>query len=233
MIDEPPKLTGDAAPRSGIEKALQVQVDPVDEMKPASLDGIELPLNGVHHSARPTWKLRETVEFYRDILGLPLIHVIGARAWGPPEHDDFLHFFFDAGNGATIAFFYYIGSDQPDYCKAQGSHYDTATHTAWTVESGEELQLWKDTLEKRGVSVSPRTQHEVLESIYFFDPNGYLLEVARRLRPLQDIDAVDARLTLQAAIDLEDELMAAGERLPDIDSVWQRKAKLVAEHIEG
>jgi hypothetical protein len=31
-------------------------------------------LHGVDHTARPTWKLRETVHFYRDILGLPLQH---------------------------------------------------------------------------------------------------------------------------------------------------------------
>ncbi|MGC3984005.1 MAG: VOC family protein [Pseudorhodoferax sp.] len=38
---------------------------------------------GVHHTARPTWKLRETIEFYRDTLGLPLVHAISARGWGP------------------------------------------------------------------------------------------------------------------------------------------------------
>ena len=27
-------------------------------------------LHGVHHTARPTWKLAETVHFYRDLLGL-------------------------------------------------------------------------------------------------------------------------------------------------------------------
>ena len=42
-----------------------------------------LTLRGVDHTARPTWRLRETIEFYRDKLGLPLIHVISARGWGP------------------------------------------------------------------------------------------------------------------------------------------------------
>ena len=39
----------------------------VNEMtaKPGELS---LLLNGVDHTARPTWKLRETVEFYRDML---------------------------------------------------------------------------------------------------------------------------------------------------------------------
>ena len=39
-------------------------------------------LHGVDHTARPTWKLRETVRFYRDILGLPLVHCISAKGWG-------------------------------------------------------------------------------------------------------------------------------------------------------
>jgi catechol 2,3-dioxygenase-like lactoylglutathione lyase family enzyme len=64
-----------------------------------------IPISGVHHTARPTWKLSETVHFYRDLMGLPLVHAISARGWGPEDHADFLHFFFDSGNGSTIAFF--------------------------------------------------------------------------------------------------------------------------------
>ena len=56
----------------------------------------DLRLKGVHHTARPTWKLKETVEFYRDKMGLPLVHVIAARGWGPDDHPDFLHFFFES-----------------------------------------------------------------------------------------------------------------------------------------
>ena len=41
-----------------------------------------MALHGVDHTARPTWKLRETVEFYRDILGLKLVHAITAKGWG-------------------------------------------------------------------------------------------------------------------------------------------------------
>src|SRR5205085_8215540 len=65
----------------------------VAKLKRAKADGVALALHGVDHTARPTWKLRETVEFYRDVLGLPLIHTISARGWGAPGHPDFLHFF--------------------------------------------------------------------------------------------------------------------------------------------
>ena len=94
-----------------------------------------------------------------------------------------------------------------------------------------QLTLWKETLEKRGVTVSPYTRHEILESIYFRDPNGYPLEVTLRLRDTHMLDAKDAEMTLEAAMQLEDEGRAGKERLRDIDTVWRRKAKLVEEYI--
>ena len=202
-------------------------------LRRASEDGIALHLDGVDHSARPTWKLRETVEFYRDVLGLPLVHTISARGWGHPGHPDFLHFFFDAGRGATIAFFFYIGTDRPDRYQPEDSQFYSATHTAWGVESREELERWKTTLEGRGLIVSAYTRHEILESIYFRDPNGYPLEITLRLRDTDLLDGRDAALTLQAAMEVEDELRADGMRLGDIDTVWRRKAKLVEAMLAG
>jgi catechol 2,3-dioxygenase-like lactoylglutathione lyase family enzyme len=196
-------------------------------------DGIELRLHGVDHTARPTWKLRETVEFYRDVLGLPLIHAISARGWGAPGHPDFLHFFFDAGKGATIAFFYYLGTDRPEKYLPEDHPFYSATHTAWGVESPEELKRWKETLEARGMNVSAYTRHEILESIYFRDPNGYPLEVTLRLRDLERLDATDAQLTMEAAMQAEDEHMSRNARVNDIDTVWRRKGKLVSEYAEG
>ena len=202
-------------------------------LKRASADGVQLQLDGVDHSARPTWKLRETIEFYRDVLGLPLVHTISARGWGAPGHPDFLHFFFDAGRGATIAFFYYIGTDRPDRYQPEDSYFYSASHTAWGVPTRAELERWKTTLEARGLTVSAYTRHEILESIYFRDPNGYPLEITLRLRDIDVLDSRDAELTLEAAMQVEDELHAAGSRLPDIDTVWRRKAKLVETLIGG
>ena len=191
-------------------------------------------LAGVDHTARPTWKLKETVEFYRDILGLPLVHTISARGWGPASHPDFLHFFFDSGKGSTIAFFYYLGSDAPEGLKnrpyarpAPDDHVFDATHTAWLVDTAEELRAWKERLEAAGVEVSVETTHEVIESIYFRDPNGYFIEITRKLRALNRIDEVDAAATLQAAIELEEEARKADVRVTTIDMVWNRKARLL------
>jgi catechol 2,3-dioxygenase-like lactoylglutathione lyase family enzyme len=188
-------------------------------------------LAGVDHTARPTWKLRETVEFYRDVLGLPLVHTISARGWGPATHPDFLHFFFDSGKGSTIAFFYYLGSDAPQERPAMrpapDDHVFDATHTAWLVDTPDELHAWKKRLEAKGIEVSTETPHEVIESIYFRDPNGYFIEITRKLRPLNDIDRTDAGLTLEAAMELEQEEKKTGVRLMAIDAVWNRKARLL------
>ena len=196
-----------------------------------------LTLRGVDHTARPTWRLRETVEFYRDKLGLPLVHVISARGWGPATHPDFLHFFFDSGNGSTIAFFYYLGSEEPAGMRERAAarplpddHVADATHTAWLVDSPEALRAWKQRLESQGLDVSVETRHEVIESIYVRDPNGYFVEFTRKLRPLTELDATDARLTLEAAMALEDAARAGGKTLDTVDAVWNRKAALVAGH---
>ncbi len=187
-----------------------------------------LALKGAHHMARPTWKLRETVEFYRDVLGLELVHCVSARGWGKGYHPDFLHFFFDSGLGSTIAFFYYLGHEQPDHLQHRPEFDSDAHHNAFRVETQEELQAWRQRLESRGVEIMYQIEHEVVESIYFRDPNGYYLEIGRPLRDFLPFDAADAELTLDAAIALEDECVARGERLTSIEAVWKAKGNLVA-----
>ena len=181
-------------------------------------------LHGVDHTARPTWKLRETVHFYRDILGLPLVHCISAKGWGREKgkHADFLHFFFDSGNESTIAFFYYIGTEQPPELVVPKGYMAMANHTAWRVMSEPELLEWQRRLESHGVNVSQFVQHEVIESIYFRDPNWHPLEITRSLRDVGEPDAVDATATIEAAMELE-----ASGRWTDIEQLWRNKVKFV------
>jgi catechol 2,3-dioxygenase-like lactoylglutathione lyase family enzyme len=190
-----------------------------------------LKLNGVHHTARPTWKLRETVEFYRDMLELPLIHCVSARGWGPADHPDFLHFFFDSGAGSTIAFFYYMGHGQPEHLVHRPKFDNDAIHTAWRVETEEELSAWRARLERNGVKVLFRVEHEVVESFYFRDPNGYFLEIGRPLRPFTAFDASDAEFTLQAAIEEEDRQREHGGKFDRVESVWRAKGTMIAQSI--
>ena len=190
-------------------------------------------LNGVHHTARPTWKLRETVEFYRDTLGLPLIHSVSARGWGREKHPDFLHFFFDSGAGSTIAFFYYLGHQQPDHLVHRPQFDSDAVHTAWRVESREELIAWREQLEARGVPIMFQIEHEVIESIYFRDPNGYFLEITRPLRDFVALDASDADLTLRAAIETEEAARRKGAEFAHIEAAWRAKGDMLMRSDEA
>lgn len=186
-------------------------------------------LHGVDHTARPTWKLRETVHFYRDVLGLPLVHAITAKGWGreKEQHADFLHFFFDSGHDSTIAFFYYIGTEQPPELVVPRGYMAMANHTAWRVSSEAELLSWQSRLEQHGVQVSQFVRHEIIESIYFRDPNFYPLEITRALRDTDELDAVDAEMTIAAAMELE-----TTGRWSNIEELWRTKTKYVRDRQE-
>lgn len=183
-------------------------------------------LNGVHHTAFPTWRPKETVEFYRDVMGLKLIHAITAKGWGREAHPDFLHFFFDAGDGSSIAFFFYVGTEPMAEPAGPRGYLGMARHTAWSVKTQSQLADWKTRLEARGVTVSEEVQHEVVRSIYFRDPNGYPLEISLTTRTPDERDATDAALTLQAMI----ETFADGPSpaTKTIEDMWHRKGELVA-----
>jgi hypothetical protein len=83
-------------------------------------------------------------------------------------------------------------------------------------------------LEAKGVEVSSTTQHEVIESIYFRDPNGYFIEITVKLRQLESLDAHDAALTLEAAIKAEQAARGRAGQVWQIDTVWQEKGKLLS-----
>jgi catechol-2,3-dioxygenase len=100
-----------------------------------------------------------------------------------------------------------------------------ANHTAWRVESEEELRAWQDHLKEHGVQVSEFGPHERIESIYFRDQNFYPIEITRSLRDTCDLDGLDAELTIEAAMQLED---AGGWQ--SIEQLWRTKGRIVQAH---
>jgi len=190
-----------------------------------------LRLDGVDHTAFPTAKPKETIEFYRDVMGLPVLHAITAKGWGwSGGYPDFFHFFFDAGRGSTIAFFYHIGSPPPPRPDNPRSYQAQARHTAWTVDSEEEMVAWHAHLKGKGVKVTPQVRHELIESIYFMDPNDYPLEITRKLRELTPVDKRDAELSLQAIADTFGP-NPAGETIQgrSIEDMWRLKGRMVSQ----
>jgi len=134
-----------------------------------------VPVRGLHHFA---WRCRdceETRRFYEDVLGLPLVHVIRADTVpSTGEHCPYVHIFFRMADGSHLAFF-----DLGDDTAAAPSPNTPAwvNHIALRVDSIAALGAAKARLEAAGVEVLGITDHHVIESIYFFDPNGIRLEL--------------------------------------------------------
>lgn len=193
--------------------------------------------HGVDHIAYPTFDPAGTVRFYRDVLGFPVVHSICAAGWGPDDHPDFIHFFFDIGNDDRLAFFYYFGLE-PFTGGGKGDAYsrfdDTvpaffvkSRHLAIHVRSDEDLTEYQRRLDDSNWPTEMRVQHETIESIYTHDPNGYMIEFTRALRPVTAQEDLDAAITIDALVDVVESGHAT------MDALLQRKADLIGERAEA
>ncbi|WP_054246937.1 VOC family protein [Rhodococcus opacus] len=194
-------------------------------------------VKGVDHVAYPTFDPAATVKFYRDVLGFPVVHSICAAGWGPEKHPDFIHFFFDIGNDDRLAFFYYFGLEPFDG-GPQGDSYSRFTedvpiffirsrHLAIHVDSEDDLMEYRRRLDGSEWPVEMQIQHETIESIYTHDPNDYMIEITRALRPVTPQEDLDANITIDALVDV-----VSGPE-PSMAALLTRKAELIVERAEA
>ena len=188
--------------------------------------GVSMPrlTGGVNHVAYVTFDPEATLRFYQDVLRAPLVHCITARGWGQSVYPDFVHFFFDIGANASIAFFYYFGLEEESHHVIDSRVPRVARHLSLHCDDLVELTEWEEHLRNAGCKVS-RTEHETITSIYFKDPNGLQLELTAPNRPLVGADREDARLSTEALVE------AIQQGQPTLERMWQIKgAKLGALH---
>lgn len=136
-------------------------------------------IKGLHHNAYRCRDSEETRKFYEDFLGLPLVHSlkIGETKSGRTAH--VLHTFYRMDDGSYLAFFEEPGA--PFEFKPQR---DFDLHIALEVEHGV-LQPMLDKGKKAGIESRGISDHHFLDSIYFRDPNGYVIELTAK-RPGHD-----------------------------------------------
>ena len=136
----------------------------------------DFKLAGIHHVAYRCKDAKETVEFYRDVLGMEFQlafaedHVPSTGAYDP-----YMHVFLDAGAGNVLAFFEL--PQQPAMGRDQNTP-EWVQHIAFKVDSLEALSAAKARAEAHGLAVLGLTDHGIFQSIYFFDPNGHRVELA-------------------------------------------------------
>ena len=133
-------------------------------------------LGGIPHVAHRCRDAKQTVDFYREVLGMDFMLAIAedkVPSTGAP--DPYMHVFLDCGGGNVLAFFELPNS--PDMGRDEATP-AWVQHIAFKVDSEEGLIAAKARAEARGLEVIGPTHHGVFKSIYFFDPNGHRLELA-------------------------------------------------------
>ena len=140
-------------------------------------------IKGLHHNAYRCRDSEETRRFYEDFLGLPLAGTLEIHETKTGRPVNVLHTFYAMDNGSFLAFFEAPGS--PFEFKPQ---HDYDLHIALEVEEPE-LATMLAKGKARGIESRGIADHGFVRSIYFRDPNGYVIELtAKTARHAQEMD---------------------------------------------
>lgn len=165
----------------------------------------EFKFQGINHLALVCRDMERTVHFYRDILGMPLTKTIDLpNGMGQ-------HFFFDIGNGDSLAFFWFPNAPEaaPGVASPAGAPgvgemttaHGSMNHVAFDVPE-ELFEEYYEKLRAKGLNPTPIMNHDdsprqvsrqmhpgvFVRSVYFMDPDGILLEFACWTRAFTDAD---------------------------------------------
>lgn len=142
--------------------------EPTDPVTP------ELPDSPVHMTGTDhitIWGSNEadTIEFYRDLLGMPLV-------LRQPNLDDpsQTHLFFDTGDGRILTFF--VSDDRPSNERGQRSDVGSVHHLCFSVDP-EEYEDTMEALEEAGHRYNV-FDRGIFHSIYTRDNNGLVIELS-------------------------------------------------------
>ena len=152
-----------------------------------------MPIKGLHHSAYRCRDSEQTRAFYEDFLGLPLVKVLRIRVTQSGRNTDTLHTFFRMADGSFLAFF--EAPDMPFVFKPQ---HDYDLHIAVEVSKADLHRMFEKG-KQAGIHTRGISDHGFIDSIYFRDPNGYVIELtAKREGSEREMDRAkkDARRTL-------------------------------------
>lgn len=134
----------------------------------------------MHHAAYRCRDSEETRAFYEDFLKLPLVGALNIGTTITGRAANVLHTFFGLEDGSSLAFF--EAPDQPFDFKQQ---HDFDLHMAVEVDM-DTLHMMFDKGKAEGREVRGISDHGFIHSIYFRDPNGYVLELAANVAGKED-----------------------------------------------
>jgi catechol 2,3-dioxygenase-like lactoylglutathione lyase family enzyme len=151
-------------------------------------------IKGLHHNAYRCRDSEETRRFYEEFLGLPLAHTLWIKESKSGRRTDTLHTFYRMDDGSCLAFF--EAPDMPFEFKAQ---HDYDLHIALEVKHDDLLAMFEKG-KRAGIETRGISDHGFIHSIYFRDPNGYVIELTAKREHHEramDPELNQARRTLQ------------------------------------
>ena len=139
-------------------------------------DRPESVARGVHHMALICSDVEQTIRFYQDVVGFPLIEMMENR-----DYPGSTHMFFDIGVGNLLAFFDFPGLGLQPGIEALGG----VQHIAISV-TPENFEAAKGRLDAAGVAYMGADRSS--NSMYFKDPDGIQIELLRE--PLLQMEGI-------------------------------------------
>jgi catechol 2,3-dioxygenase-like lactoylglutathione lyase family enzyme len=134
-----------------------------------------MTIRGLHHNAYRCRDSEQTRQFYEDFLGLPLAEAFEINETKSGRKTSVLHSFYQMDDGSFLAFFEAPG--QPFEFKEQ---HDFDLHIALEVDETT-LHTMYAKGKASGIHTRGITDHGFLHSIYFRDPNGYVIELTAKM----------------------------------------------------
>ena len=131
-------------------------------------------IKGLHHNAYRCRDSEETRRFYEDFLGLPLAQALRIRESKSGRETDTLHTFYRMDDGSCLAFF-----EAPDMPFEFKSQHDYDLHIALEVKP-QDLRPMLEKGRQAGIETRGVSDHGFIDSIYFRDPNGYVIELTAK-----------------------------------------------------
>ena len=128
----------------------------------------------LHHNAYRCRDSERTRAFYEEFLGLPLAGTLEIKETKSGRRTETLHTFYQMGDGSYLAFF--EAPDMPFEFKAQ---HDYDLHIALEVDAAT-LQAMFARGKAEGIDTRGISDHGFIRSIYFRDPNGYVIELTAK-----------------------------------------------------
>lgn len=131
-------------------------------------------ISRLHHNAYRCRDSERTRAFYEDFLGLPLAGTLEIKETKSGRATNTLHTFYRLDDGSYLAFF--EAPDMPFEFKTQ---HDYDLHIALEV-SRPDLHAMFARGQAEGIETRGISDHGFIDSIYFRDPNGYVIELCAK-----------------------------------------------------